>query len=233
MKITPIEIRQKDFEKAFRGYNKEEVSAFLEALSKEWEKMLDENREAKFKLDFSEKEVKKLREVENSLYKTLKTAEDTGTNLVEQARKDAAITLKEARMESEALLKDARSQAKAIIEKAEIKSRNILQETQNEIKSLEKECKTMENQRDNLIAEIRSIANETLDKLTRIETKNSRQLFNAKIKETQELIDDLESTQEKNIEEKSFENTKQEVEKNTKKSTDSDNNLSFFDQIGH
>ena len=29
MKVTPIEIRQKDFNKVFRGYDKEEVDAFL------------------------------------------------------------------------------------------------------------------------------------------------------------------------------------------------------------
>jgi len=36
MNITPIEIRKKEFEKAFRGYEKEEVDAFLQALSQEW-----------------------------------------------------------------------------------------------------------------------------------------------------------------------------------------------------
>jgi len=50
MKITPLEIRQKEFEKKLRGYDKEEVNAFLESLSKEWERVLDENKEYKIKL---------------------------------------------------------------------------------------------------------------------------------------------------------------------------------------
>jgi len=46
MKITPLEIRQKDFEKKMRGYDKDEVNAFLQSLSQEWERTLDETKEA-------------------------------------------------------------------------------------------------------------------------------------------------------------------------------------------
>jgi len=45
----------------------------------------------KIKLEASENEVEKLREVESSLFKTLKTAEDTGANLIDQANKLAEI----------------------------------------------------------------------------------------------------------------------------------------------
>ena len=45
MKITPLEIRQKAFEKNFRGYNQDEVNAFLQTLSQEWERVGDENKE--------------------------------------------------------------------------------------------------------------------------------------------------------------------------------------------
>ena len=60
MKITPLDIRQKTFEKAFRGLDKEEVTAFLVTLSQEWEKLMDENKELSIKLNSSEKEVEKL-----------------------------------------------------------------------------------------------------------------------------------------------------------------------------
>ena len=95
MRVTPLEIRQKSFEKHFRGFDTEEVNAFLLTLSQEWERIQDENKELRIKMDASEREVSKLREVESSLYKTLKTAEDTGANVVEQARKTAELHLKE------------------------------------------------------------------------------------------------------------------------------------------
>ena len=60
MKITPLEIRQKSFEKKIRGYDKEEVTAFLLSMSNEWERLIDEQKELKIKLEQSEKEVQKL-----------------------------------------------------------------------------------------------------------------------------------------------------------------------------
>ena len=98
MKITPIEIRQKTFERTFRGYDKDEVQGFLQILSAEWERIIDEKKELSIKLESAEREITKLREVENSLYKTLKTAEDTGASMIEQANKAAELQLKETLM---------------------------------------------------------------------------------------------------------------------------------------
>src|SRR5690554_2835522 len=114
MKITPLEIRQKTFEKEFRGYDKDEVASFLNLLSQEWEKSNEEKRMLQMKLEHSEKESAKLREVENSLFRTLKAAEDTGATMVEQAKETAAQILKEARMEAEAMLADAQTQAQEV-----------------------------------------------------------------------------------------------------------------------
>ena len=51
MKITPLEIRQKTFEKKLRGYDKEEVDAFLMSLSQEWETLNTRNKEQKHKIE--------------------------------------------------------------------------------------------------------------------------------------------------------------------------------------
>ena len=73
MKITPLEIRQKAFEKVFRGYDKDEVQAFLQILSSEWEKSIDEKKELVIKLEAAEREIMKLREVEIQQGKGLDT----------------------------------------------------------------------------------------------------------------------------------------------------------------
>src|SRR5215204_3964512 len=104
MKITPLEIRQKAFEKNFRGYNQDEVNAFLQTLSQEWERVADEGKELRLKLEATEREVLKLREVESSLFKTLKTAEDTGASVIEQARQAAQLGLRESQLKADAML---------------------------------------------------------------------------------------------------------------------------------
>lgn len=167
MKITPLEIRQKNFEKKLRGYDKDEVSAFLLSLSNEWERVLDENKEYKIKLDQAEKEVQKLREVESSLFKTLKTAEDTGANLIDQANKAAELHLKETQMNAEAMMSEAKSKAKALIEKSELEARQIIEEMQDAIKELEQNYKSLENHRDNIISELKNFSDDLLDRVNR------------------------------------------------------------------
>ncbi len=167
MKITPLEIRQKTFEKAFRGLDKDEVVAFLISLSQEWEKVLDENKELKIKLEAAEKEVEKLREVESSLFKTLKTAEDTGASMVEQANKTAELHLKEVQIQAEALLNEAKSKSKGLMEESESTARQTIENMEMEVKSLMHVYKTMENLRDNLLDDLRNIANDVSEKVKR------------------------------------------------------------------
>ncbi|MFN6943975.1 MAG: DivIVA domain-containing protein [Cytophagaceae bacterium] len=187
MKITPIEIRQKEFEKAFRGYEKDEVDAFLVSLSQEWEKILDENKEIRRRLEATEKEVSKLREVENSLFKALKTAEDTGTNVIEQANKSAELHLREAQIKAEAIMSDTKHKAKAILEDAEQKSREVFDQLQDEIKQVEREYNYIENQRDNLLADVKSLVNDVMEKISRHTSKSNTQEVYQKFKELRNI----------------------------------------------
>lgn len=167
MRVTPLDIRQKTFEKNFRGYEKDEVNAFLLTLSQEWERTLDENKEIRMKLDAAEREVLKLREVESSLYKTLKTAEDTGANVIEQARKAADLHLRESQMHAEAILSEAKTKARNNIEESDSRSKEILEEMEDRLKSLVENYKAMEVLRDNLLTNIKHIAADTLERVER------------------------------------------------------------------
>ena len=120
MKITPLEIRQKTFEKKLRGYDKEEVDAFLASLSHEWENIVGVLKENKYKIETLERDVQKLREVESSLFKTLKTAEDTGASVIGQANKTAELILRENQMRADSILNEAKMKSKNTIEEAEM-----------------------------------------------------------------------------------------------------------------
>jgi len=167
MKITPIEIRQKDFQKAFRGYEKEEVDAFLLSLSQEWERVMDENKDIRRKLEIAEKEVNRLREVESSLFRTLKTAEDTGAHMIDHANKTAELHMREAQMKAEAMLNEAKSRAKNMIEEAEEKAKELLDDMQEEARNLQKDYQYILNQRDNMLQDLKNIVNDTLEKVNR------------------------------------------------------------------
>ena len=193
MKITPIEIRQKTFEKKLRGYDKEEVSAFLLSLSNEWERLIDENKENKIKLDQALKEVEKLREVESSLFKTLKTAEDTGANLVEQANKAAELHLKETQMNAEAILSESKNKARGIIERSELQAKDMIEEMQEALKDLEKNYRSLENQRDNLVAELKNLASDVIDRLKRTTKQHPNFEVEDHMKRVRDMVRDSEA----------------------------------------
>jgi cell division initiation protein len=177
MRITPLEIRQKTFEKNFRGYEKDEVNAFLLTLSQEWERILDESKELRIKLESSEREVSKLREVENSLYKTLKTAEDTGANVIEQARQSAELNLKESQLRAEAMLNEAKTKAKDTIDESDMRAKQILAEMEDRLKLLVENYKKLESSRDDLLTELKRIASDALERAER--ARNAAKDFDA------------------------------------------------------
>jgi cell division initiation protein len=170
MKITPLEIRQKAFERVLRGYDRDEVSAYLQSLSQEWERTLDEVKEVRIKYEATEREVTKRREVESSLYKTLKTAEDTGANVIDQANKTAELILREAQMKADSMLNEAKIKAKNTLEEAEFVSKQMLAEMEDRLKMLGQHYKTLELHRDNLLSDMKRLAGDTIDRVERAKT---------------------------------------------------------------
>lgn len=172
MKITPLDIRQKTFEKNLRGYDKDEVGAFLVSLSQEWERIIDELKEAKIRLETSEREVSKLREVETTLFKTLKTAEDTGASLIEQASKTAELHLKESQIQADGILFEAKTKAKSLVEEAEFRSQEMLQGLDSRLKELIQEYRSMQSHRDHLASDLSRMASELSERAERLKKVN-------------------------------------------------------------
>jgi cell division initiation protein len=237
MKITPLEIRQKDFEKTFRGYDKEEVDAFLQALSQEWERAHDEIKDLGKRLEQSEREASRLREVEHSLFKTLKTAEDTGASLVEQANKSAELHVREAQMNSEAILNESRSKARAIVEEAEVMSKRYFSEMQDDLQRMQREFQEIQNLRENFLHDIQSIASDFNQKAQRYSDKTVSSSVEKKIKQIKSLSESNKKTETIKVEEESIIIASVEDEpsiielKPVASSTKSNEGASFFDNI--
>lgn len=187
MKVTPLEIRKKSFEKVFRGYDKDEVNAFLVSLSQAWEKVLDESKEQKFKLEAAEKEIEKLREIENSLFKTLKTAEDTGASMIEQANKTAELHMKETQMKADALMSESESKSKSMLEEAENTSREIVDDLQDEVKRLQDSYRKLQNKRDTLLREIKNIADGFLEQVNQARSESEKYTIDEVVKRAKNI----------------------------------------------
>ena len=165
MKLTALDIRQKTFEKSFRGIDREEVQAFLTTVSQQWERMGDENRELRLKLEHAQQDVQKMREVESSLYRTLKTAEDTGNNITEQAQREADLRMREAQLQAENILNEARQRAREVVDGAYQQAEKTVSDMQREVGGLGQECQRLEQQLDSLVRDLHHLASDALEKV--------------------------------------------------------------------
>ncbi|MFD2521705.1 DivIVA domain-containing protein [Emticicia soli] len=212
MKITPLEIRQHEFEKTFRGYNIEEVDNFLANLSQEWERILNESKMLRMQLEMAEKEASKLREIEMTLFKTLKTAEDTSTMITEQANQQADKHIQESKLKSEQVLQEAYAKAEEILQEAQNRATYIKEDVLAEVKLLEQDFKTMDQYKTKLLAQMRSLSHETLDHVRRFEEKFDKEGIEEKIKEASDLLADVDQEPEIIHEEPEVEEPKAPIE---------------------
>ncbi|RIV18915.1 DivIVA domain-containing protein [Fibrisoma montanum] len=183
MKITPIEIRQHTFEKGLRGYKPEDVDAFLVSLSQEWERVIGDHKMMKMQLEIAEKELNKLKEVEMTLFRTLKTAEDTSAQITDQANKAAEQYLAEARQKADDILAEARKRSALMVQDAENQARYLKDNILNDLKALEHDFQALEKYKENLSVQIRTLAGNAIDSVDRFEKKFAKQNLKGKIDE--------------------------------------------------
>ena len=107
MRITPLDIQQKQFPMKFRGFDVEEVYAFLEVIREEMEELLRENANLKENVQRADVQVREFKDMETTLRETLMTAQQMVEDYKLNARKEAELLIKEAELRSDNMLKEA------------------------------------------------------------------------------------------------------------------------------
>ncbi len=185
MKITPSAIRQKSFETAFRGYEKKEVTLFLDEISEIVDSLHKENLELKTKLQNTESEAKRLKDVEESLFRTLKTAEDTGASIIEEANEAADLIISEANRNAEnatskanqilSQAKDkAEQQAAIIIGAAETRAKETIIELRESMQGLVRSYEGLVEQRESVVKSLKRLSQDALNQIELSEAHYTR-----------------------------------------------------------
>ncbi|SHJ60522.1 cell division initiation protein [Clostridium cavendishii DSM 21758] len=107
MKLTPMEINNKEFKRGLRGYNAEEVDEFLDEIVENYEELYKENSVLKERLTALNEKVDHYAKIESTIQNTLLLAQNTA----EQAKATA-------QKESDMLIKNANETAQKILDKA-------------------------------------------------------------------------------------------------------------------
>ncbi len=114
MKVSPLSIKKQEFNKSLRGYDKEEVQAYLEKLSDEFEMIQKENDLLKKELENANEKLAEFRKIEKNLQNTLLKAQESSSKSIESTKKQAGLIIKEAEIKASQILEKARENANEI-----------------------------------------------------------------------------------------------------------------------
>jgi len=126
MKITPLDITQKSFRRAMRGFDRGEVEAFLALVASEFEALAKEVQGLREAVHRKDEDLTELKGRERALQETMITAQKACQEIREAARKEAEITLSEAELQAEKIVQSAHQRYLRIVDDiAEMKRQRV------------------------------------------------------------------------------------------------------------
>ena len=116
MRLTPLDIQQKRFSRALRGYDREEVEAFLALTASAFEDLVKELHSLREELSRRDEEIASHRDLERTLQETLVTAQRASEEIRESARKEGEIAIGEAELQAEKIVQGAHQRFLRIVD---------------------------------------------------------------------------------------------------------------------
>ncbi len=170
MKISPVEIKQQEFQKKMRGYDPDEVQSFLEKLADDLDELQKENEVLQSELDKAKEELTEFKKIEKNLQDTLLKAQDSASKSLEASKKQSALIIKEAELK-----------ASQIIDKA----RENTDEIRNAVINLREE-------KDLIIAKLKAIVSSQANLLElKVKTSGDEKLNSKKLNESNKMDIDI------------------------------------------
>jgi len=114
MKLTPLDIRHKEFKRGMRGYADVEVDEFLDEVADEFERLFKDNIDLGERVEALESQVSGYKRIEETLQKTLVSAQASADELRQNSAKGAQLILHEAELKGRELVNEAYSERQSI-----------------------------------------------------------------------------------------------------------------------
>jgi cell division initiation protein len=168
MKLSPINIKKQEFSRQVRGYDTNEVAAFLERIAEEVETLQIQNEEFRKDIELANTKLAEFRRIEKNLQETLVKAQEASAKSIETAKR-----------QSQQMLKDAQTKGHQIIDKAKFNSIEI----RNAVDLLREEKEV-------LIAKLKAIVSSQINVISKTFNDEEEQVeVEQKRKEVQSSVD--------------------------------------------
>lgn len=114
-----------NFDIVFRGYDKDQVKAYLDKIIDEYERLLNDKKEADNKLNELNEKLNSYQNLESTLNRALFNAENAGDEIKKVARQEAESLITEAKRNANRIINDALIKAEKAGDDADRLKRNV------------------------------------------------------------------------------------------------------------
>lgn len=108
MNLTPLEIRKHEFSSKLKGFDKDEVTSFLEMVADQFEQLLVTSRKQAESLETLEAKLQDYKQMESTLQDTMINAKKAGKDVEQESTMQAEFIVQQAKLEAEQMLFDAK-----------------------------------------------------------------------------------------------------------------------------
>lgn len=136
MALTPLDIQNKTFQTKMRGYNQDDVDDFLDLIVRDYEEVLQRNRELEKAVKHSEEKLEYFNELKDALNQSIIVAQDTADKVKTSASKESEVIVTSAQNTADELVANAERRAHQLTVDAEDKAREILTDATAKAKQL-------------------------------------------------------------------------------------------------
>ena len=167
--LSAMDIKNKEFKKGFRGYNEEEVDAFLEKVVKDYEALYRENLELKETVERVSGKIDYYQNLESTLQSTLLIAQETASEVRLNAKKEVDLKMQDTENKTQKMIEDSTYKSQRMIEETENKVRQMLNEADEKVKKAYEELENLKKETQIFKAKLKSMLSSQLQILENIE----------------------------------------------------------------
>jgi cell division initiation protein len=153
------------FSKGFRGYDVAEVQAYVESVDQFVADKARNEQSMQEKIHQLEQEVNRLREVESSLFRAMKLAEEAQAHWQEKVEKETEVILAEAKKKAAALVAESEQLVKKSALLVENERKQLMAQADQELKEKQREVGRLEAVQQAMAEQMLDLAQQTMDSL--------------------------------------------------------------------
>ncbi len=185
--LTAQQIHDKNFAKRGKGYDMDDVDAFLDEVIDSFDKLSRESKELSARIEALNTQIESYRGMENTMMHTMVTVHKAAEEITESAKREADETYNKARQQADDMVERATQESEHMIRKAHEDSQDIIDSYKDEIHQAEQDLLALNTLLDEFKAGIHHYTDELLGLVDRMNAPQEVQDMVAQAEEEEDV----------------------------------------------